>query len=145
VIRKALLAAVLFTAGCAQVHMADPQADQMGRSLAPPGPGRGALYVYRSGVMGFAQPIEVGIVGGPTAQLGSNNYFRFDGPPAAVQINCKVGNNTGGAQVQLPEGGIRYVEVSMKIGPLLPGCQVAEVAPDQGQAAVRSSRRVVAR
>jgi len=30
----------------------------------------------------------------------------------------------------------------MKVNLLLPGCEVAEVSPDQGQAAVRGSRRV---
>ncbi len=142
VIRKALLAAVLLTAGCAQVPMADPQANQTGQAFSPPEPGKGALYVYRSGVMGFARPIDVGIVGGPTAQLATNSYLRFDGPAAMVQINCKVGDKTGSGQVQIAEGSIRYVEVTMKVELVLPACVVAEVPPEQGQAAVRGSRRV---
>ena len=68
-IRKALIAVALLPRGCAQVPMADPQADQMAKAFPPPEPGRGALYVYRSGVMGFARPIDVAIVGGATAQL----------------------------------------------------------------------------
>jgi len=57
-------------------------------------------------------------------------------------VDCKVGDNTGARQLEISEGRTRYVEVSMKATLLLPGCEVAEVSPDQGQAAVRSSRRV---
>jgi hypothetical protein len=142
VIRKALIAAVLLTAGCAQVPMADPQADQMGRAFPPPEPGKGALYVYRSGIMGVARPIDVAIVGGATAQLATNTYLRLEGPPGPVEVDCKVGDKTGGGQVQIGEGRTRYVEVSMKVNLMLPGCEVAEVPPEQGQAAVRGSRRV---
>lgn len=142
VIRKALFAAMLLIAGCAQVPMADPQADQLGRAFAPPEPGKGVLYVFRSGVMGVARPIEVGIVGGATAQLATNTYLRLEAPPGTVQVACTVGNNSGSGQAQIGEGSIRYVEVSMKVGLLLPGCEVAEVPPEQGQAAVRGGRRV---
>jgi len=143
VIRKALLAATLLAAGCAQVPMADPQADQAGRAFSPPEPGKGALYVYRSGIMGVARPIDVAIVGGATAQLATNTYLRLEGPPGPVEVDCRIGDKTGSGQVQIDEGRTRYVEVSMKVGLLLPGCEVVEVAPEQGQAAVRGSRRVV--
>jgi hypothetical protein len=142
VIRNALLAAVLLAAGCAQVPMADPQADQMAKAFPPPEPGKGALYVYRSGIMGVARPIDVAVVGGATAQLATNTYLRLEGPPGPVEVDCKVGDKTGAGQVQIAEGSTRYVEVSMKVGVLLPGCEVVEVSPDQGQAAVRGSRRV---
>ena len=145
---KALIAVVLLAAGCAagcaQVPMANPQADQMAKAFPPPEPGRGALYVYRSGVMGFARPIDVAIVGGANAQLAYNTYFRLEGPPGPLEIDCKVGDKTGAGQIQIGEGRTRYVEVSMKVGMLLPGCEVAEVPPEQGQAAVRGSRRVEA-
>lgn len=141
-IRKALIALVLLAAGCAQVPMANPQADQMAKAFPTPEPGRGALYVYRSGVMGFARPIDVAIVGGANAQLAYNTYFRLEGPPGPLEIDCKVGDKTGAGQVEIGEGRTRYVEISMKVGMLLPGCEVAEVPPEQGQAAVRGSRRV---
>jgi hypothetical protein len=144
VIRKAVIAAALLMAGCAQVPMAEPQADQMAKAFPTPEPGRGALYVYRSGVMGFARPIDVAVVGGATAQLSTGTYMRLEGPPGPVGIDCKVGDKTGGGQVQIDEGRTRYVEVSMKVGLLLPGCEVAEVGPQDGQQAVRGGRRVYA-
>lgn len=141
-IRKALIAAALVLSGCAQVPMADPQADQMAKAFPAPEPGRGALYVYRTGYMGIARSIDVQVVGGRTAQLASNTYLRLEGPPGPIEVDCKVGDKTGAGQVEIAEGRTRYLEVSMKIGALLPGCEVAEVPPDQGQAAVRGSKRV---
>jgi len=141
-IRKALIAVALLLPGCAQAPITNPQADQAAKAFTPPEPGRGALYVYRSGVMGFALPIDVTIVGGRTAQLGYNTYVRLEGPPGPIEVDCKVGDNTGARQLEISEGRTRYVEVSMKVNLLLPGCEVAEVSPDQGQAAVRGSRRV---
>lgn len=141
-IRKALFAALFLSTGCAQVPMADPQADQIGRAFAPPEPGKGALYVYRSGVMGVARPIDVTIGGGPSAQLATNTYLRVEALPGTAQVTCKVGDKTGNGQVPIGEGSIRYVEVSMTVVSLQPGCEVAEVPPEQGQAAVRGGRRV---
>jgi hypothetical protein len=148
VIRKALIAVALLAAGgaagCAQVPVANQQADQTAKAFPPPEPGRGALYVYRSGIMGLGRPIDVAIVGGANAQLAYNTYFRLEGPPGPLEIGCRVGDKTGAGQVQIGEGSTRYVEVSMKVGMLLPGCEVAEVPPAQGQAAVRGSRWVAA-
>jgi hypothetical protein len=137
-----LFVAALLVGGCAQVPTASPQADQMAKAFPPPEPGKGALYVYRSGLMGLARPIDVQIVGGRTAQLASNSYLRLEGPPGPVEIDCKVGDKTGAGRVEIGEGRTRFVEVSMKVGLLLPGCEVAEVSPDQGQAAVRGGKRV---
>ena len=142
-IRKVLtVAGLLAAAGCAQPPMAEPQADQMAKSFPTPEPGRGALYVYRSGVLGFARPIDVQVVGGATASLMTNNYLRLEGPPGPIEVDCKVGDKTNATQLEIREGRTRYVEVSLKIAALLPGCALAEVAPEQGQAAVRGSRRV---
>ena len=141
-IRKALIAVALLLPGCTQVPMANPQADQAAKAFPPPEPGRGALYVYRSGVMGLGRPIDVSVAGGATAQLPYNSYLRLEGPPGPIEVDCKVGDNTGARQLEISEGRTRYVEVSMKVNLLLPGCEVAEVSPDQGQAAVRGSRRV---
>lgn len=137
------VAALLALAGgCAQVPMAGPQADETAKSFPMPEPGRGALYIYRGGLMGFARPIDVQVVGGATASLMTNNYLRLEGPPGPIEVDCKVGDKTGAAQIEIREGRTRYVEVSMKVTALLPGCQVAEVPPEQGQSAVRGGRRV---
>ena len=142
-IRKALIVAALALSGCAQVPMADPQADQAGKAFPPPEPGKGALYVYRTGYMGVARAIDVQVVGGRTAQLGANTYLRLEGPPGPLEVDCKLGDKTGAGQVVIDEGRTRFVEVSMTVLSLMPGCAVAEVPSDQGQAAVGRANRVM--
>ena len=141
-IRKALIAVALLAGGCAQPQVANPQADQMAKGFPTPEPGKGALYIYRSGLMGFARPIDVQVVGGATASLPHNGYIRLEGPPGPIEIDCKVGDKTNAGQIEIGEGRTRFVEVSMKVTALMPGCEVAEVAPEQGRNAVLSGQRV---
>ncbi len=128
--------------GCATVPMGSAQDDQEGKRFDQPAPDKGALYIYRSGWMGSARAIDVAIVGGSTAELATNTYLRLEGPPGAIGIDCRIGDKTNAGQVQITDGQTRYVEVSMKVGLWMPGCEVAEVSPDQGRAAVLASRRV---
>ena len=143
-VRKALVAVVaLLAGGCGSPSpTADPRADQMAKGFPPPAPGKGALYVYRSGLMGFARPIDVQVVGGATASLPHNGYIRLEGPPGPIEIDCKVGDKTNAGQIEIGEGRTRFVEVSMKVTAVMPGCEVAEVPPEQGRNAVLSGRRV---
>ena len=140
---KSLSLSLLFVLGaCANVPMAPPQADQDAKRFDQPAPDKGALYIYRPGYLGLAMPIDVAIVGGATAQLNSHTFLRLEGPPGPVVIDCRVGSNNAARQVEIQDGQTRYVEVSIKIGLWLPGCEIAEVPPDQGQSAVLSSKRV---
>ena len=142
-LRGSLVVAMsLAAAGCANVPLADPQQDAQGKQFEQPARDNGALYVYRSGLMGFARPVDVSVVGGVNAQLASNTYLRLEGPPGPVDLTCQVGDNRGGREVTIEPGRTLYVEVSMKVSLTLPGCEVAEVPADQGQAAVRNARRV---
>ena len=136
---------LLSAAACANVPLADPQQDADAKRFEQPARDNGALYVYRSSFMGLARPIDVSIAGGASAELASNTYLRLEGPPGPVDLSCRVGDKQGGQQVTIEPGRTRYVEVSMKIGLTLPGCEVVEVSPDQGQAAVRNARRVNSR
>ena len=133
---------LLAVGACAGSPSAPSQADLEAKRFDPPPPAKGALYVYRSGLMGAMRPLDVSLAGGASAQLGYNTFVRIDGPPGPVDVACKVGDNTTSNQVQLQDGQTRFVEVSMKAGWWTPNCEVAEVPPDQGQAAVRAGRRV---
>ena len=133
---------LLVVGACAGSPSAPPQADQQAKRFDQPAPDKGALYVYRSGILGMMRPIDVTLAGGASAQLGYNTFIRVEGPPGQVDIDCKVGDKTGNGQIQIQDGQTRFVEVSMTVGLMTPGCEVAEVPPDQGQAAVRSARRV---
>jgi len=140
---KSLSLSLLFMLGaCASGPMAPSQADQEAKRFDQPARDKGALYIYRPGWLGLAQAVDVALVGGATAQLGSNTYVRLEGPPGPVEIDCKIGDKTGAGQVEIRDGQTRFVEVSVKVGWWTPGCEIAEVPPDQGRAAVLASKRV---
>jgi hypothetical protein len=139
------LSLLLAAAACANAPLADPQQDAEAKRFEPPTGENGALYVYRAGLMGLARPIDVSIAGGASAELASNTYLRLEGPPGPIDLSCKIGDKQGGQQIAIEPGRVRYVEVSLKVGLTLPGCDVTEVSPDQGQAAVRNARRVNSR
>lgn len=136
------LSLMILAGACAGSPSAPPQADQQAKQFDPPAPSKGALYVYRSGLMGAMRPLDVSLAGGASAQLGYNTFIRVEGPPGPIDIACKVGDNTTNNQIEIQDGQTRFVEVSMRAGLWTPSCDVAEVAPTQGQVAVRSSRRV---
>ena len=136
------LSLMILAGACAGSPSAPPQADQQAKQFDPPAPAKGALYVYRSGLMGAMRPLDVSLAGGAAAQLGYNTFIRIEGPPGPIDIACKVGDNSTSNQIQIQDGQTRFVEVSMRAGLWTPSCDVAEVPPTQGQTAVRSSRRV---
>lgn len=136
------LSMILAVGACAGSPSAPPQADQEAKRFDPPAPSKGALYVYRSGLMGAMRPLDVSLAGGASAQLGYNTFIRVEGPPGLIDIACKVADNTASNQVQIQDGQTRFVEVSMKATLWTPTCEIIEVAPDQALAAIRSSRRV---
>ncbi len=118
---------LVIVGACASGPVAPQPADQDAKRFDRPAPDKGALYIYRPGWMALTTTIDVAIVGGANAQLGSNTYVRLEGPPGPVEIQ---------------DGQTRFVEVSVKVGWWTPGCEIAEVPPDQGQAAVLASKRI---
>jgi hypothetical protein len=136
------LALILAATACANVPVADPRQDAEGKRFDNPAPGGGALYIYRSELMGFARPIDISIAGGVSAGLGARTYLRLEGPPGPVDITCRVGDHQGQQEVMIEPGQTRFVEVSTKVGLMLPDCHLAEVSPDQGRAAVLGGKRV---
>jgi len=145
VIAKSLaLPLLLALSACAGVPMADPQADQEAKQFLRPDGDRGAVYIYRSGMFGLVRPLDVGITNGVNARLPYNSYLRVDGPSGPIEIGCAAGDYRKSTQVNITPGRVTFVEASMTAGLWGPHCDVAEVAPDQGEAAIRSSKRVVA-
>jgi hypothetical protein len=142
--RPAVLSPLLLAlAACGASPTAPQQADQEAKQFPPPAPDKGAIYVYRStGFYGAAQALDIGIAGGASAALAPNTYIRIEGPPGPVEVDCKVRDKSGAAQVQVGDGQTRFVEVSMTLGWWTPNCEVAEVSPDQGRGAVLSGRRL---
>jgi len=146
VIHKSLALPLLLTlAACAATPLADPQSDQQAKQFLRPEGDRGAVYIYRSGMFGLARPLDVGITSGVNAKLPYNSYLRVDGPPGPVEVGCAAGEYRTSTQVNIVPGRVSFVEASMTFGNgFNPHCNVTEVSPDQGEAAVRSSKRVAA-
>ena len=136
---------LLMTLGaCAAAPYGNPQQDAEAKRFDVPPSGGGALYIYRKGWFGFVRPVDVGIASGVRTQLPNDAYLKLDGPPGQIEVNCRVGDKSDQRQVEVVAGEARYLEVSMTPGLLGPGCEIAEVALDQGQAAVRATKRVMA-
>jgi hypothetical protein len=146
VIAKSLALPLLLTLGaCANVPMADPQSDQQAKQFLQPEGDRGAVYIYRSGLFGLAKPLDVGITNGVNAKLPYNSFLRVDGPPGPLEVGCATGDYRKSTQVDVAPGRVTFVEASMTMGNgFTPHCNVTEVSSDQGEAAVRSSKRVAA-
>ncbi len=141
--RGLALAMLLALGACASVPLADSQADQEGKQFDPPARDSGALYVYRSGWFGLARKVEVSLAGGAHAELAPNTYFRVEGPPGPIDVRCQIDNDASAAtQINIAPGETRFVQIAMRSGWVGPVCAIGEVPPDQGQAAVRGSKRV---
>lgn len=135
---------LLALSACANPPMTSPQEDLAAKQFPPPASGKGALYIYRQGLMAFALPVDVSVVGGAQAQLNRNNYLRIEGPPGPIEVACRMGKNTESHQVEINSGQVRFVEVTANPGLMGPSCSVSEVARGRGEEAVRGSRRVEA-
>src|SRR5438445_10889806 len=107
--RSLALSMLLVSGACAGSPSAPPQANQDAKRFDQPAPDKGALYVYRSGMLGMLVPIDVNLAGGASAQLGYNTFIRVEGPPGQIDIGCKVGDKTGNRQIQIQDGQTRFV------------------------------------
>src|SRR5258708_33965483 len=114
--RSLSLSMLLVVGACAGSPSAPPQADQEAKRFDQPAPDKGALYVYRSGILGMLVPIDVNLAGGASAQLGYNTFIRVEGPPGQIDTGCKVGDKTGNGQHQIQDGQTPFAEGSMRMG-----------------------------
>src|SRR5258708_10021620 len=114
--RSLSLSMLLVVGACAGSPSAPPQADQEAKRFDQPAPDKGAVYVYRSGVLGMLVPIDVNLAGGASAQFAYNTFIRVEGPPGPVDIGCKVGDKTGNGHIQIPDGQTRFIAASMTRG-----------------------------
>ena len=128
---------------CAAVPLATPQENAMGKRFEPPPADKGALYVYRQGLLGAAAPVNVTVGGGLNIALGPDTWVRLEGDPGPLEVRC-AGDSSAVRRIDVAAGETRYVEVAYRIRLMSPGCSVAEVSPGQGQSAVSHGTRAVA-
>jgi hypothetical protein len=132
----------LLLAACGASPTAPQQADLEAKQFPPAPPGKAALYVYRSSWLAAARPLDIALVGGATAQLTPNSYIRVEGPPGPLEVGCKLGDSTATSQLQAADGQTLFIEASVAMGWWAPACEIAEVPPDQGRAAILAGRRL---
>ncbi|MFI4999371.1 MAG: hypothetical protein ACHQK9_05785 [Reyranellales bacterium] len=137
------LSLLLALGACASVPLTSVGEDEEAKRFDRPDQDRGALYIYRQGWMAVGKNVDVSIAGGARAELMPNTFMRLDGPPGPVEIACTA-DNTDTRQIEIAAGQTRFVEVALRPGWWGPQCEVAEVPPDRGKAAVRGGKRVVA-
>lgn len=145
-LRSLALCLLMLTSACASVQMATPAEDRLGKSFAPPPPDKGALYLYREGLMGALVPLDVVVQtpgGGLDVTLAPDTWVRLEGDPGPLEIRCAKDQNVG-QRLDVRPGETRYVEVAYRMALWGTTCGVHEVSQQEGQAAVAKGRRAVA-
>ncbi len=85
-----LLTVASLLAGCATVPMAGTGADAEGKRLDPPPPGRSALYVYRSSMLGTEAIFNIADNQQPVGALADRTWIRVDVAPGPHVIACSI-------------------------------------------------------
>ena len=129
------LSVLLVVGACAGSPSAPPQADQQAKRFDQPPPDKGALYVYRSGLLGMTRPIDVSPGGRSVGPARLQHLHPRRRATGAGRDRLQGRRQHGNGQVQIDGGQTRFVEVTMSRWLADAGCEVAEVSPDQGQAA----------
>lgn len=139
----AILAALLLLAGCASVPLESAQEDAKGKQFTPPPADRGALYVYRQGLMGAPVTIPVTIASLPETPLAPDTWVWLEGAPAAIDVRCTGTDGGAALTANVGPGETRFVEVAFRPGLMGSRCAVKEVAEAEGRAAVLAGKRAV--
>ena len=141
-----ILLPLVLLGACANVQMATPQEDQLGKRFAQPPPDKAALYLYREGMLGAMVPVAVTVqtqTGGLDVALSPDTWVRLEGDPGPLEVRCAKDQNIG-QRIDVAPGETRYVEVSYRMSFLDAGCGVHEVTPLEGQRGVARGKRAVA-
>ena len=136
------LSLIFVPGACAGVPLAPPQADQDAKRFDQPAPGQGRALYLSAGLLGLrCRSMSPSSAVRPPSSTPTP-FIRVEGPPGPIDIDCRSAPTTPPTRSRSRMARRAIVEVSMKIHLWPPGCEIAEVPPDQGQAAVLSSKRV---
>jgi len=138
-----VILSLLLLASCGPPVLESPQADDVrAKAFADPTPSQAAVYIYRTSHYAWAWPVNIRVVGAVRTPLPVDTYVRVDLEPGLNEVFCITNALPDRRRVELFAERVRYFEVSVNRGEWGPFCLVREVAPEVGQAAVRSSRRI---
>ena len=99
--------AALWLSGCAFVHKASEAEDAQAKAFTTR-PGKGALYIYRSELLGAALGLEVVVNGVSVGDTSGQSFFRLDLNPGQYTIESR-GDNSASLTVIVQAGRAHYV------------------------------------
>ena len=138
--RLFVLATVLLLPACAEVQMANTEADVLGRHS------RRSLVKLRSmsiaeGMLARAVKMSVSVNGSRLGALAQDTWFRVDLEPGQYVIGCTSAENSEARNVQLAADEIRFIEIEPRFGIKTPRCAVVETTSESGRAGVLAGYR----
>ena len=129
--------AALWLSGCAFVHKASEAEDAQAKAFTTR-PGKGALYIYRSELLGAALGLEVVVNGVSVGDTSGQSFFRLDLNPGQYTIESR-GDNTASLTVTVQAGRATYVWQEFKVGIVRGRTELHLVDEGTGRAGVQKS------
>lgn len=129
--------AALWLSGCAFVHKASEAEDAQAKAFTTR-PGKGALYIYRSELLGAALGLEVVVNGVSVGDTSGQSFFRLDLNPGQYNIESR-GDNTASLTVTVQAGRATYVWQEFKVGIVRGRTELHLVDEGTGRAGVQKS------
>jgi hypothetical protein len=129
--------AALWLGGCAFVHKASEAEDAQAKAFTTR-PGKGALYIYRSELLGAALGLEVVVNGVSVGDTSGQSFFRLDLNPGQYTIESR-GDNTASLTVTVQAGRATYVWQEFKVGIVRGRTELHLVDEGTGRAGVQKS------
>ena len=133
----AVAGAALWLSGCAFVHKASEAEDAQAKAFTTC-PGKGALYIYRSELLGAALGLEVVVNGVSVGDTSGQSFFRLDLNPGQYTIESR-GDNTASLTVTVQAGRATYVWQEFKVGIVRGRTELHLVDEGTGRAGVQKS------
>ena len=129
--------AALWLSGCAFVHKASEAEDAQAKAFTTR-PGKGALYIYRSELLGAALGLEVVVNGVSVGDTSGQSFFRLDLNPGQYTIESR-GDNTASLTVTVQAGRATYVWQEFTVGIVRGRTELHLVDEGTGRAGVQKS------
>ena len=123
----------------AQVDMASPRQDALGKLFIAAPPGMAAVYFYTPTPVGPA--IDVTENQQRVGVLGPQTWMRIEVGAGQHMVRCMAVDSTNELSLSLAPGDMRFVDVEMPPGQ--PVCMMRDTNPITGQDAVLKARRAL--
>ena len=142
--RSVLLGLLLIASGApvqAQMQLAPPEQNAMGKKFNGPPSGLAALYFFNPSAA--AWPIAVFTGPDRIGELGPNTWMRVELSPGWHEMRCRTPDAANPTSITLAPGDIRFVAVQQQAGE--PDCSISEAPTEVGRNAVLQGTRAFQR